>query len=301
VSRKKSGVCKCGHEIKRWHTAEGVCTYGDGTLHGARCAIEHGGQCSPKSRGKAEMNGTSKQVTRAVTVDGERIAQALRVIRGAHLMIAEEIGALLAEIARGKISKEVPAMLAAPVERPAEEARGRTNTNGTAAAGARTHLATGGADSELGAGPLALLLAIAQWGDPTPEVLVLATGYRATSVQTYLGELSSRALITREAGRSQVTSDGTDVLTARFGAPFPGKPMKRTLLERWISDFGDGPAAILRAIAEAGRPVTPGELLERVPYKATSIQTYLVELSRPHVIKRAGGRAWLHPELGGPS
>jgi len=65
----------------------------------------------------------------------------------------------------------------------ASRARVHEPTNGAAAVATRTPSDSDGADAELGAGPRAVLLAIAQWRNPTPETLVVATGYRRTSVQ----------------------------------------------------------------------------------------------------------------------
>lgn len=183
------------------------------------------------------MNGTIKHVTRELTVDGNRVRCALELIgegledmkRGSQMhlegikevrqgvaTLLEQLGPDFGErpihrLIDGKIQEVNHARRASQNDAGDEPARRAAPTeegDREPPASAPSTPAAAGSD-RLGAGLRAILTAVAQWGDPTPEVLVVATGYRSTSVQTYLGELSSRALI----------NDSRRLVSPRFAPP----------------------------------------------------------------------------------
>jgi len=103
----KAGVCKCGHEIRYWHDpATGQCMVGR-EWKGHAPSVAGACDCVRKVKAK-KMNGTTKKVTRPVTVDGAVVAGALQSIQRAHMTIASEIGALLLELERGKTEGAQP-------------------------------------------------------------------------------------------------------------------------------------------------------------------------------------------------
>ena len=294
MARKKPGICGCQHEIGYWHDKEtGRCMYGSG-VNGAGephppKSIAGGCPCvrKVKAKEKRAMKGTTKTTTRTITVDGARVLDALDQIIGGLQIIR-------AEVARGKVSKEVPAMLTAPRESPAGGVPSRsTNTNGTAAAGAQTPGSSGGADSELGVGPREVLEALSQWGGSADlSELVIATGKAPRTVSDYLSELSAAGLVTRSRGRAALVGGIKGVHQ---------KPSRVALQTYWCSALGSGQSAVLRALIAAGGRASTAEIARKAEVAERTASDYLSELSRWRLLKRSNGVATLHRELGGPS
>lgn len=303
---------RCGHGKEAHEKGRRACSVGHDELPGSPDdVVEFAGKMGTRAEWRAslglpnpcacpgyttkatkELAMPEKMTTRTVTVDGEQLLDALdNIITGFQV--------IRAQVARHKGGAIMPGLLrdesaAGPRD------RAQSPTNGVAAVGAHKAPKSDGATSEfLPSGPRAILEAIAQWeGNADDDVIAIATGYKATSRRTYVGELVSRGFIEREGGRFRATALGCDELGPEMDRT--RKPMAAELLDLWLTEkLPEGEAIILGAIAGAGSMPAPS-IIDATGYKATSVRTYLGELARRRLIVRENGLARLHPELGGP-
>lgn len=281
MGRRKAGMCKCGHELRRHHDDAGVCTYGaDGPFAGA-CARDYGGPCSKPRRKK--MNGTTKQ-THTVTVDGDGVLAAFDALIKAHEVGLHALRNLRAALLAGRTKTEG----AAPVTRLLDDAPATSSR-----AEAPTRAAPSRGDGEISTGARTVLDALVTWGG-TADIaeIVVATGYAARTVSDYLSELATSGHVTRKSGRAYVDTMPDDR---------PPKPSVDALLTRWYSQLGSGQATVLRALVAEGGEAHITTLARETDFAERTVSDYLSELARWRLLARANGIATLHPELGGPS
>lgn len=139
-------------------------------------------------------------------------------------------------------------------------------------------------NGEFRKGELAVLAAVAQARDPgaTRAFITAVSGYKATSINTYLTKLRARSFITGDATPT-VTDEGRRALGS-FKLP-----MGRALYEHWMSKLKTGEKRLLEVFATAyPHPVTREQIKNATGYEATSINTYVSRLRARHLIVDAG-------------
>lgn len=286
----KAGTCRCGHEIRYWHDpATGQCMVGrEWKGHEANAF----GSCPCVRKVKAKKMNSTTRTTRAVTIEGEKILNALdNIITGFQV--------IRAAVARGKDSEGGTIMQGVLRDKSGAEAEPRapTRTNGTASAVVRTTSNGGAASSRAQSkGPRAILLAIVQSGARgiTDAGITVATGYKETSRYTYLNALRGEGAVVSHDGRHFATNEGVHWL-----GDYERLPTGRALLEYWRERLPPGESVIFKSV-RAGS-CTMASLVATSGYKETSIYTYLNRLRARELLSYEDGVATISPELGGPS
>lgn len=140
------------------------------------------------------------------------------------------------------------------------------------------------------------LAATAQRGGVTLDELTAIVNLRATSLRTYLGNLRAAGYSMVSGGRHYPTDEGV----SRVGGS-PTIPYGSKLLEWWLDGhLSPGEERILRAVASSGSVSVHAvrDLIgETTGLRATSVRTYLNNLSRRKLIRRGYGGVTLAPWL----
>lgn len=128
-------------------------------------------------------------------------------------------------------------------------------------------------------GACKLLAAVAVLGErATMATITTVTGYRATSIRTYTGELTGAGRLRVHKGHYEATPDGKEWLRSmNVGLPCLG----RALYDARMAESSEGERKLLTLLAEAwpGRR-TLAALGERSGYRATSVRTYAGKLTQ---------------------
>lgn len=138
-------------------------------------------------------------------------------------------------------------------------------------------------EGELGKGERALLVAIIQQGVASRAALSILTGYRATSLRTYLGRLKSLGFVFETGGDWYATDSG------RVEAgPVEPLPTGEALRRHYIDTLPEGESTTLAALVSERRGWSPGALQLATGYKATSIRTFVGKLVARRLVERDG-------------
>lgn len=281
MSRKKAGICACGHELGYWHDEDGRCTYGAGA-HGEptvkRCTCQRKGKTS-----HAHTGGERADVIAALTTIAESLQEAANALSGA----ASACYVLKRELSSKARAKPM-AILAS--SGPAPKANGHALPSPTPAD------RTEGQDGEdwLRGGRRAVLLAIAQRGKlgASHAWIAVQTGYKPTSRRTYLTALTSAGYIRRgERDEFYATEAGTIVL-----GPFEALPTGQALIDHWLAKLPDAEATIFNQVVRHEECST-AVLESDTGYKTTSVRTYLNRLAARQLVSTRKGIVRLSDEL----
>jgi len=143
----------------------------------------------------------------------------------------------------------------------------------------------------LAKGPHALLKVLAQYhGEPLDAVrLGMIAGYSSSggTFQVYMRSLKASGYAVNEGGGWIITADGAAVV-----GPFERLPTGAALLAHWIERLDKGPAAILKAVADAGGSLSKEEAGERTGYAANG-GTFQVYVRKLRALKLISGTTTL--------
>jgi DNA-binding MarR family transcriptional regulator len=146
---------------------------------------------------------------------------------------------------------------------------------------------------DLTPGEKAILAAISQQVGLTLDELIAVVNLRKTSLRTYLGNLRAAGYATVERGVNFATEEGHKYIREHQRLPIGSR-----LLESWLGRLPPGEEKILRCISTNGQIAVAGLIGETTGLQATSVRTYLGELSRRKLIVRpTKGRVALAPIL----
>ena len=142
-------------------------------------------------------------------------------------------------------------------------------------------------DRGLAKGELKVLTAIAQHRDGvTRAQLTLLTGYRETSLRTYLGKLFAKgSLQMAPGGFLGASPEGVALL----GPNFERLPTGGALRAYWLEKLPAGETKVLAAVVER-YPVgiERAELMAKTGYRETSLRTYLGKLRARRLVQTGG-------------
>lgn len=133
-----------------------------------------------------------------------------------------------------------------------------------------------------------MLAALVQFGDLSHDDVTAVTGYRSTSVRTYLGRLLSHGYAIRASTKTfGCTNSGHQALrNADLYGIYPpgGAPM----LDHWRKKVTEGEARVL-ALAARG-PIDLASVQTECGYRSTSARTYLGRLVGRRLLVTESGR-----------
>jgi predicted transcriptional regulator len=141
--------------------------------------------------------------------------------------------------------------------------------------------------SGLPSGERRLLVAIAQQrgGGATLSLLRLLSGFKTSSVKTYLTRLRGKGLVTNEGDRFHLTAGAYEIL-----GDFEPLPTGRALRDHWLSELPDGESKILSILFGVYPHVmSVDEIVQRTPYTLSSVKTYVTRLKTKGLIVVEGG------------
>ena len=150
-------------------------------------------------------------------------------------------------------------------------------------------------DTGLKKGERMMLNAIAQFGDDgvDREQLFVLTGYKSTSIDTYLKRLRGAGHIGRD-WPVVATPEGI----AALGDAFEPLPRGAELVAFWAERLGEGENKLLRVIIESEpNGLTKAEVGALTNYKETSVDTYAKRLRARRIIEKRDGRWYAHANL----
>lgn len=154
-----------------------------------------------------------------------------------------------------------------------------------------------GATVALASGERRVLIAVAGYPDARNDDIAAMTGYRSTSVHTYLKNLRAGGFIESHAGRHSATKPAEELVRGEH--VMVGSP----LLEWWLEEgrLARGERFVLKAITSAPGPVRLSDLAAPnvTDLKLTSVHTYVKSLVRRRLVVRNHGRVELAPILSG--
>lgn len=144
----------------------------------------------------------------------------------------------------------------------------------------------GDISSAIGKGERKVLAAIAQHvGGVTREQLNVLTGYRRSSVNTYLQKLTGQSLAHRDGGRILATKEGF----AALGSDFEPLPTGLKLQNYWMEKLPEGERKVLEVLLHRYPFAVLREVIEEsTGYKRSSVNTYLQKLKARELVKAAG-------------
>jgi DNA-binding MarR family transcriptional regulator len=153
--------------------------------------------------------------------------------------------------------------------------------------------------SSLPAGEAKILAAIAQHPQGcTREQLLVLTGYKRSSRNTFLQHLQQKGLITRQGERFHATDEGWAVL----GDDFERLPTGEELLAHWLSE-GELPEGERRILVELSEVFPDGyeraELIEVTGYKRSSVNTFVQHLRARELVTVDGSAVFASGDLFG--
>ena len=152
---------------------------------------------------------------------------------------------------------------------------------------------TAEANGKLQQGERALLTAIVQHGTVTRSQLTVLTGYRTSSIKTYLGFLSSKGLIINQRDDIQSTIAGQTAL-----GDYERLPTGSALYTYWINKLPQGERKILEAVYPTGSDgIRMADIEEKTGYKLSSLKTYAGFLTSRKLITNQRGILTASEEL----
>lgn len=143
-------------------------------------------------------------------------------------------------------------------------------------------------------GELSVLRAVASQKDGArPALLTLQTQLRGASVRSYLARLASKGLVTRSGGVATITREG---LAAAGTLP---KRLKGVdLVKQQVKSLPSGEGSVLLEVLEAHpEKISSSTIVTKTGLSGASVRSYLARLVTRRLIARAGGEAWLRPEV----
>lgn len=186
----------------------------------------------------------------------------LLIRAGEALRRAGEMMMKAGELRPHQVKKAAPVVLTAPV-----------------GAGKKAILST------LGKGQLAVLQRIVQHGSISRSELQALTGYRRSTLNRLIAELSAEGCVESSGGAVSVTDEGI----SRCG-PIEKLPTGDKLREWWMDRLGLGQQTMLEAIASAYPKEIEREALDRITdYKSSTRNRLLAELSSMKLITTRNG------------
>lgn len=145
--------------------------------------------------------------------------------------------------------------------------------------------------ADLQSGEQSILIAIRQYqatGGLRRDQLCVITGYKRSSVNTYLQRLHQKKLVQESAGKFSATQLGIAALDKNY-QPLP---KGRELQQYWLNSLPEGERKIFEVCLKFGGQEVSREQLEKsTGYKRSSVNTYLQRLSAREVITSAKGGA----------
>ncbi len=143
------------------------------------------------------------------------------------------------------------------------------------------------------AGERAILTAVVQHGVATKSQIMLLTGYRPTSIRTYLGNLSQKKYVELRGDDVKPTLDGETAL-----GPYEKLPTGEALYHYWREKLSAGESKILDVVWRYGSDGISSEAIQsETGYKATSVRTYVGNLAGRKLVTSARGTVTPSVEL----
>jgi hypothetical protein len=140
--------------------------------------------------------------------------------------------------------------------------------------------------TDLGKGERVILTAVAQYDQGvTREQLIVLTGYKRSSRDTYLQRLKAAGFVESHGSQLVVTAAGVEAL----GDDFEPLPTGQALRQHWLNTLSGGERALLEQLIHAWPdPVDREELSLQTGYKRSSRDTYLQRLRARQLITTDG-------------
>lgn len=238
------------------------------------------------------------KTTRALTVNGNAVRQALELIRDGLEDTRRGVVTLLEQLGPDFGERPLPSLIDDKTSEVRTDAGVRfpeapAGTIPSRRAEAPKSWAPSRGQTK---GARAILGVIAQSGARgiTDAGVTVATGYKETSRYTYLNALRSDGHVVSRDGRHFATNEGIRSL-----GDYERLPTGRALLEYWRERLPPGESVIFESV-RAGS-CTMASLVATSGYKETSIYTYLNRLRARELVSYEDGVASLASELGGSS
>lgn len=133
-------------------------------------------------------------------------------------------------------------------------------------------------------GPKKILIAIAQHPHSMRPTLTTLTGYKISSLNTYLQQLKASGLVAEDLGFV-----ATEKGLAELGSSFEPLPTGEALREHWLAKLPEGEKRILVAVMNAFPNSILRENIDEITgYKSSSRNTYLQKLSSRRLVVTQG-------------
>lgn len=133
-------------------------------------------------------------------------------------------------------------------------------------------------------GPKKILIAIAQHPNSMRSTLTTLTGYKASSLNTYLQVLKTSGFIFEDLGFT-----ATEQGLAELGSDYEPLPTGEALREHWLAKLPEGEKRIFRAVMSVYPAPIKREVIDQLTgYKASSRNTYLQKLSSRRLVVTHG-------------